>query len=190
MNTKGSGGAVTIDIADKLPENRGDTTYTVTDTTDSSGILQNVAVDTAGKLTYTVISSKKVGDKVSITVTAQMANYESATFTVNISITNKIVVALQNGSSVTINGSNALTYGDKLLKLNLGNASDYTIVVDEAPMDGSEADDTTEAGINNVTTEPKEDSWNPLWIIIIGAFVIVAGLGIFFIIKKKEDKDN
>ena len=126
---------MTIDIADKLLENRGDTTYTVTDTTDSSGILQN-------------------------------------------------------GSSVTINGSNALTYGDKLLKLNLCNASDYTIVIDEAPMDGSEADDTTEAGSNNVTTGPKEDSWNPLWIIIIGAIVIVAGLGIFFIIKKKEDKDN
>ena len=122
VNTKGSGGAVTIDIADKLPENRGDTTYTVTNTTDSSGILQNVAVDTAGKLTYTVKSGKKVGDKASITVTAQMANYESATFTVNISITDKIVVALQNGSSVTINGSNAPTYGDKLSKLNLGNA--------------------------------------------------------------------
>lgn len=122
VNTKGSGGAVTIDIADKLPENRGDTTYTVTDTTDSSGILQNVAVDTTGKLTYTVKPGKKVGDKASIIVTAQMANYESATFTVNISITDKIVVALQNGSSVTINGSNALTYGDKLSKLNLGNA--------------------------------------------------------------------
>lgn len=122
VNTKGSGGAVTIDIADKLPENRGDTTYTVTDTTDSSGILQNVAVDTTGKLTYTVKSGKKVGNKASIIVTAQMANYESATFTVNISITDKIVVALQNGSSVTINGSNALTYGDKLSKLNLGNA--------------------------------------------------------------------
>lgn len=122
VNTKGSGGAVTIDIADKLPENRGDTTYTVTDTTDSSVILQNVAVDTAGKLTYTVISGKKVGDKANITVTAQMANYKSATFTVNISITDKIVVALKNGSSVTINGSNALTYGDKLSKLNLGKA--------------------------------------------------------------------
>ena len=115
-------GAATIDIADKLPENRGDTTYTVTDTTDSSVILQNVAVDTAGKLTYTVISGKKVGDKANITVTAQMANYKSATFTVNISITDKIVVALKNGSSVTINGSNALTYGDKLSKLNLGKA--------------------------------------------------------------------
>lgn len=51
-----------------------------------------------------------------------MANYKSATFTVNISITDKIVVALKNGSSVTINGSNALTYGDKLSKLNLGKA--------------------------------------------------------------------
>lgn len=69
-------------------------------------------------------------------------------------------------------------------------ASDYTIVIDEAPMDGNGADDSTGTGSNNVTTESKEDSWNPLWIIIIGAIVIVAGLGIFFIIKKKEDKED
>ena len=135
VNTKGSGGAVTIDIADKLPENRGDTTYTVTNTTDSSVILQNVAVDTAGKLTYTVISGKKVGDKANITVTAQMANYKSATFTVNISITDKIVVALKNGSSVTINGSNALTYGDKLSKLNLGKAVFCLLYTSPSPRD-------------------------------------------------------
>ena len=79
---------------------------------------------------------------------------------------------------------------DGTADLTFTHASDYTIAIDEAPMDGSEADDSTETGSNNVTTEPKEDSWNPLWIIIIGAIVIVAGLGIFFIIKKKEDKDN
>lgn len=79
---------------------------------------------------------------------------------------------------------------DGTADLTFTHASDYTIVLDEAPMDGSEADDSTGTGSNNVTTEPKEDSWNPLWIIIIGAIVIVAGLGIFFIIKKKEDKED
>jgi len=74
--------------------------------------------------------------------------------------------------------------------LTFTHASDYTIVIDEAPMDGNGADDSTGTGSNNVTTESKEDSWNPLWIIIIGAIVIVAGLGIFFIIKKKEDKED
>ena len=79
---------------------------------------------------------------------------------------------------------------DGTADLTFTHASDYTIVIDEAPMDGNGADDSTGTGSNNVTTESKEDSWNPLWIIIIGAIVIVAGLGIFFIIKKKEDKDN
>lgn len=79
---------------------------------------------------------------------------------------------------------------DGTADLTFTHASDYTIVIDEAPMDGNGADDSTGTGCNNVTTESKEDSWNPLWIIIIGAIVIVAGLGIFFIIKKKEDKED
>lgn len=68
---------------------------------------------------------------------------------------------------------------DGTADLTFTHASDYTIVIDEAPMDGNGADDSTGTGSNNVTTESKEDSWNPLWIIIIGAIVIVAGLGIF-----------
>ena len=79
---------------------------------------------------------------------------------------------------------------DGTADMTFTHASDYTIVIDEAPMDGNGADDSTGTGSNNVTTESKEDSWNPLWIIIIGAIVIVAGLGIFFIIKKKEDKED
>lgn len=79
---------------------------------------------------------------------------------------------------------------DGTADLTFTHASDYTIVIDEAPMDGNGADDSTGTGSNNVTTESKEDSWNPLWIIIIGGIVIVAGLGIFFIIKKKEDKED
>lgn len=79
---------------------------------------------------------------------------------------------------------------DGTADLTFTHASDYTIVIDEAPMDGNGADDSTGTGSNNVTTESKEDSWNPLWIIIIGAIVIVAGLEIFFIIKKKEDKED
>ena len=90
VNTKGSGGAVTIDVAGKLPKEKGVTTYRLTSTTDDNHILENVAVDhTTGKLTYTVKSDRNVGDKASITVTAEMANYEPATFTANISITDR-----------------------------------------------------------------------------------------------------
>ena len=87
---------------------------------------------------------------------------------------------------------------DGTADLTFTHASDYTIVIDEAPMDGSEADDSTEIGSEDSSADgteagsgdvvTKEDAWNPLWIIIIGIIVIVAGLGVFFVVKKKEEE--
>ena len=87
---------------------------------------------------------------------------------------------------------------DGTADLTFTHASDYTIAIDEAPMDGSEADDSTEIGSEDSSADSteagsgdvvtKEDAWNPLWIIIIGIIVIVAGLGVFFVVKKKEEK--
>lgn len=82
--------------------------------------------------------------------------------------------------------------------LTFTHTSDYTIAIDETSMDGSEADDSTEAGSEDSSADSteagsgdvvtKEDAWNPLWIIIIGIIVIVAGLGMFFVVKKKEEE--
>lgn len=87
---------------------------------------------------------------------------------------------------------------DGTADLTFTHASDYTIVIDETPMDGSEADDNTEIGSEDSSADnteagsgdvvTKEDAWNPLWIIIIGIIVIVAGLGVFFVVKKKEEE--
>ena len=89
--------------------------------------MSGVAVDQDGNLTYKVKEADKsqVGATATITVTASMLNYEDAVYTMTIKITDKKLVTLKSGNKVSVNGSNALTYGDKLSKLGF---SDVTFV--------------------------------------------------------------
>lgn len=93
-------------------------------------------------------------------------------------------------------------------ELSFTHASDYTIVIDKEPMDGSGADgeeaaetgtDTAGAGEEEAqdsipaapaTVEGRKDIMDYLWIILLGAVVIVAGVGgyVYFIGKKKDDE--
>ncbi len=116
------GKAISVDIAGKLPTDRGTTTYAVA-MTDTEQLLSEVTVDTAGNLTYKVnqVDSSKVGKTAIITVTASMENYANAGYTLTISITDKKTVEIKGGNSVSVDGSNVLIYGEKILKLTLGN---------------------------------------------------------------------
>ena len=117
------GKTIGVDIAGKLPTDRGTTTYAVAKT-DTEQFLSEVTVDTAGNLTYKVnqVDSTKVGKTAIITVTASMENYENAEYTLTISsITDKKTVEIKSGNTVSVDGSNALTYGEKVSKLTLGN---------------------------------------------------------------------
>lgn len=120
----GSGGkAIGMDIAGKLPTDRGTTTYAVAET-DTEQLLSEVTVDAAGNLTYKVnqVDSSKVGKTAIITVTASMENYENVEYTLTIrSITDKKTVEIKRGNTVFVDGSNVLTYGEKISKLTLGN---------------------------------------------------------------------
>ena len=121
----GSGGkAIGVDIAGKLPTDRGITTYAVAKT-DTEQFLSEVTVDTSGNLTYKVnqVDSTKVGKTAIITVTASMENYEDAVYTMTIKITDKKLVTLKSGNTVSVNGSNALTYGDKISKLSFSSVT-------------------------------------------------------------------
>ena len=111
-----------VDIAGKLPVDKGTTTYTVAKT-DTEQLLSEVTVDTAGNLTYKVnqVDSSKVGKTAIITVTASMENYENVKYTLTISITDKKTVEIKRGNTVSVDGSNVLTYGEKISKLTLGN---------------------------------------------------------------------
>ena len=114
--------AIGVDIAGKLPTDRGTTAYAVAKT-DTEKLLSEVTVDTAGNLTYKVnqVDSSKVGKTAIITVTASMENYANAGYTLTISITDKKTVEIKRGNTVSVDGSNALTYGEKVSKLTLGN---------------------------------------------------------------------
>ena len=117
------GETIGVDIAGKLPTDRGTTTYAVAKT-DTEQLLSEVAVDTAGNLTYKVnqVDSSKVGKTAIITVTASMENYENVEYTLTIrSITDKKTVEIKRGNTVSVDGSNVLTYGEKVSKLTLGN---------------------------------------------------------------------
>ena len=118
--------AISVDIAGKLPTDRGTTAYALTNTYNEQ-LLSDVAVDQDGNLTYKVNEADKsyVGATTTITVTASMLNYEDAVYTMTIKITDKKLVTLKSGNTVSVNGSNALTYGDKLSKLGF---SDVTFV--------------------------------------------------------------
>ena len=93
---------------------------------------------------------------------------------------------------------------DGTTDLTFTHASDYTIVVDSVPMDGSaKADDAVlengedsdgndasavDVTENTITTD-NASAWNPLWFVLIGVVVIVVGLGIFLITKKKQGEE-
>lgn len=116
------GKAIGVNIAGKLPTDRGTTIYT-DEKTDTEQLLSEVTVDTAGNLTYKVnqVDSSKVGKTAIITVTASMENYENVKYTLTISITDKKTVEIKRGNTVSVDGSNVLTYGEKVSKLTLVN---------------------------------------------------------------------
>jgi len=121
-STGSDGKTIGVDIAGKLPTDRGITTYAVAKT-DTEQLLSEVTVDTAGNLTYKVnqIDSTKVGKTAIIAVTASMENYENAGYTLTISSIDKKAVEIKSGNSVSVDGSNVLIYGEKISKLTLGN---------------------------------------------------------------------
>ncbi|MDD6504708.1 MAG: hypothetical protein PUF45_04660, partial [Lachnospiraceae bacterium] len=88
---------------------------------------------------------------------------------------------------------------DGTTDLTFTHASDYVIVVSDATMSatdntsmedvqGAESGDTSdEPATGEVTTDKK--AWTPIWIIVIGAFVIIIGGIVLFAVKKKNDID-
>lgn len=95
---------------------------------------------------------------------------------------------------------------DGTADLTFTHASDYTIVIDTEPMDGSlaQADvlaDTAAAGGNvqgtgtqssgndmpDLETVPDKDAWNPWWIIVLCGVIIAIGLGGFYVIRKRRE---
>lgn len=148
-----------MDIAGKLPPDRGTTIYTVAKK-DPEQLLSEVTVDTAGNLTYKVnqVDSSKVGKTAIITVTASMENYENAEYTLTISITDTrsecdhIHTEIRNQRETTCTqtgyaGDTYCTDCDKLLSTGKELAAlghDYKATVTKQPT-------TTEEGVRTYT---------------------------------------
>lgn len=123
--TKGSDGSyVTVNIAGKLPDDRGATNYMIS-VTDPNSIIDGAMVDDNGNLTYKVKADTTAGQTATMIVTASMHNYEDAAYTLTITIVDKTIVSEKSGSGVAVSGSSTLTYGQRLsaLSLNTGEAS-------------------------------------------------------------------
>ena len=153
------GKAIGVNIAGKLPTDRGTTIYT-DEKTDTEQLLSEVTVDTAGNLTYKVnqVDSSKVGKTAIITVTASMENYENVKYTLTISITDTrsecdhthTEIRNQREATCTQTGYAGDTYCtdcDKLLSTGKELAAlghDYKVTVTKQPT-------TTEEGVRTYT---------------------------------------
>ena len=153
------GKTIGVDIAGKLPTDRGTTIYT-DEKTDTEQLLSEVTVDTAGNLTYKVnqVDSSKVGKTAIITVTASMENYENAEYTLTISITDTrsecdhIHTEIRNQREATCTqtgyaGDTYCTDCDKLMSTGKELAAlghDYKATVTKQPT-------TTEEGVRTYT---------------------------------------
>lgn len=85
---------------------------------DPYGILEQVSIGQDGLLTYQVKDTGNAGEEAWIHVVVSSSNYENLEVNVHIILSEKETVHLKEGTAVTIEGSPALTYGQKLSELS------------------------------------------------------------------------
>ena len=124
-----------IDLKDYLPSDISNATYEAK-ITDPSGNLVSEADKTNTSYTYNVSKAGKAGDQAKIQFTVKSDNYEDMTFNVNITLTDKISVTPKEGEEPTIEGSNELTYGQKISDLKLNTAKAKFIAEDGSEVTG------------------------------------------------------
>ena len=124
-----------IDLKDYLPSDISNATYEAK-ITDPSGNLVSEADKTNTSYTYNVSKAGKAGDQAKIQFTVKSDNYEDMTFNVNIILTDKISVAPKEGAEPAIEGSNELTYGQKISDLKLNTAKAKFIAEDGSEVTG------------------------------------------------------
>ena len=124
-----------VDIAGRLPEDKGKTSYAITGVEDADSLFGATAVDADGRLSYQVkgtADSAMNGKTAKLTVTATMENYADAEYTLTVVLTDKWTVELKSGSEVFCVGGNVLRYGAKLKELSLNTTgADRAVFVEQ-----------------------------------------------------------
>ena len=124
-----------INLKDYLPSDISNATYEAK-ITDPSGNLVSEAAKTDTSYTYNVSKAGKAGDQAKIQFTVKSDNYEDMTFNVNITLTDKISVTPKEGEEAAIEGSNELTYGQKISDLKLNTTKAKFIAEDGSEVTG------------------------------------------------------
>ena len=124
-----------INLKDYLPSDISNATYEAK-ITDPSGNLVSEAAKTDTSYTYNVSKAGKAGDQAKIQFTVKSDNYEDMTFNVNITLTDKISVTPKEGEEPAIEGSNELTYGQKISDLKLNTTKAKFIAEDGSEVTG------------------------------------------------------
>ena len=124
-----------VDIAGRLPEDKGKTSYAITGVEDADSLFGATAVDADGRLSYQVkgtADSAMNGKTAKLTVTATMENYADAEYTLTVVLTDRWTVELKSGSEVFCAGGNVLRYGAKLKELSLNTTgADRAVFVEQ-----------------------------------------------------------
>jgi len=84
---------------------------------------------------------------------------------------------------------------DGTVSLAFTHASDYVIAIDGEEESGNatepEQPDTPDKDSTGEAESPKTgQAWRPWWFIVVGALVIVMGIGVFLAVRKKQETEN
>ncbi len=111
--------ADTVDLTEKLPADIQDASFAVSEKEGDASFVVAPAIDTTGKLTYTLKKGAK-GQSATLEVLVTSANYKDFYITVELELAYEVLVVLKEGSEVAVVGE--LTYGDALSKLPFAEA--------------------------------------------------------------------
>lgn len=126
-----------IDFNKYLPEDIKNATYEAKITNPSSREILTEASKDATTYSYNVSKDGQIGDQASIQFTIKSDNYEDFTFHVNVTLTDKLKVTPQAGNEPAIEGSNELTYGQKISTLKLNTSKAAFIAEDGSKVTGT-----------------------------------------------------
>ena len=113
----------TINLKDYLPQDISNVSYEAKITDSSDEIVSQVKKEDTN-YSYKVSKTGKAGDEAKIEFTVKSDNYKDINICVDIKLTDQISVSPKEGNEPAIEGSNELTYGQKIseLKLNTSKA--------------------------------------------------------------------
>lgn len=112
--------------------------------TDTNNIISDASWSASGNFVYSVSSQGKVGDVAECTLVIESENYDDIFIHLNVSLTDIGSVKPKSGYEPKIQGSNVITYGEKLSSLTIDSNNAVFVTEDGAVVKGMIAFDNPE----------------------------------------------